>query len=37
MKKKRCKNGRNPNAIRLDAVKTEKIGLYCVFLYDLWR
>ena len=26
------KNWRNQNARRLDAVQTEKIGLYCVFL-----
>ena len=32
MKKKRWKNGRNQNARRLDAVQTEKIGLYCAFL-----
>ena len=35
----RFKDGKmgNQNARRLDAVQTEKIGLYCVFLYDLWR
>ena len=29
------KNGRKQNARRLDAVQTEKIGLYCAFLHDI--
>ena len=35
----RFKDGKmgNQNARRLDAVQTEKIGLYCAFLFDLWR